>query len=70
MWTTLDVSVGTVGGDMPGVNGICKQKVSPFAWNFELLLRSGVAVRNFPPPSPAWRELPAGRRKTQAISQT
>jgi hypothetical protein len=32
---------------MPGVNGICKQKVSLFAGIFELLLRQAVAWRNF-----------------------
>ncbi|MDX5351238.1 MAG: hypothetical protein LPJ95_11140, partial [Paracoccaceae bacterium] len=46
-WTTLDVSVGTVGADMPGVNGICNTKVSLGRRIIELLLRQDAEWRNF-----------------------
>jgi hypothetical protein len=46
--TTLDVSVGKVGADMPGVNRICNTKMSHLAADFELFLRSGASLRNFP----------------------
>jgi hypothetical protein len=39
-------SVGTVGGDMPGVNWICNTKMSHRAAYFELLLRRDAALRN------------------------
>jgi hypothetical protein len=40
-------SVGTVGADMPGVNGICNTKMSLCAGIFVLLLRHDAALRNF-----------------------
>jgi hypothetical protein len=40
---TPSCSDGTVGADMPGVNGICNPKMSQLTGIFELLLRQAVA---------------------------
>ncbi|WP_146037980.1 hypothetical protein [Tabrizicola aquatica] len=46
-WPIPSCSVGTVGADMPGVNGICNLKMSLSGSVFELLLRHDAALRNF-----------------------